>query len=641
MIVELGHFALILALLLSVTQAFFGLTGAHKNHGAWMSVSRSAAGGQFFFTAVAFAALAYAFLTDNFSVHYVALNSNTELPAIYKFAAVWGAHEGSLLLWSLVLAGWGLAVALFSGKLPAAFSSRVVGIMGLLSSGFFLFMLLTSNPFTRLIPAPLQGRDLNPVLQDPGLAIHPPLLYIGYIGFAVAFAFAVAALIGGELDKRWARWVRPWTTLAWSFLTIGITIGSFWAYYELGWGGWWFWDPVENASFMPWLAGTALIHSLAVTEKRGAFISWTVLLAIAAFSLSLLGTFLVRSGVLISVHAFASDPDRGLFILMLLGVFVGGALSLYAWRAPKLPIGEGFKPFSRETFLLVNNVLLIVAAGAVLLGTLYPLFLDVLGLGRLSVGPPYFNAVFVPLILLLLLALGVGPYLRWKKDTPAPVFKRLRWPAVAALLLAVLVLVITDTALGLAGFAGLLLAAWVLLSAPLELIGRWRQGSSWPLGITGMTIAHIGAGLLVLGVTVVSVFGEERDTVLQPGESVMFAGYEFVFDDLREVQGPNYQATEGRLLVYNEEGELVSTLLPEKRQYLSQEAALTEAGIDAGLFFDLYVALGQPVGENKWSIRLQYKPMVRFIWLGGLVIALGGLLAALDKRYRRPMRGKN
>lgn len=634
MIPELGQFALILALLLAAVQACYGLLGAVRNDVVWMSVARPAAWGQFCFTLLAFVLLASAFLNNDFSVLYVAQNSNSQLPVPYKIAAVWGAHEGSLLLWSLMLAGWTLAVALFSRNLPERFASRVLGVLGVVSSGFFLFTLLTSNPFTRLIPGALEGRDLNPILQDPALAIHPPLLYTGYVGFAVAFAFAVAALLDPTFDRRWTRWARPWTTAAWLFLTVGITIGSWWAYYELGWGGWWFWDPVENASFMPWLVGTALIHSLAVTEQRGAFLPWTLLLAIATFSLSLLGTFLVRSGVLISVHAFAADPARGMFILLCLALFVGGALALYAIRAPHLPKGEGFMPFSRETFLLLNNILLTVAAAAILLGTLYPLFLDALELGKISVGPPYFNTVFVPLMLVLLLAIGMGPYVNWKRDKPAKLMQRLRPWAGGAMLLAALLLVLSNAALGLAAVAGALFGCWALLAALRTLWQRWRARSSLPLRVLGMTLAHAGIGLLALGITVVSVSGGERDVALKPGEQTTLAGYTFIFQGVSESDGPNYKAMQGTVTVMHN-GEQVSVLHPQKRTYLIQTMPMTEAGIDAGLWRDLYVALGEPVGEGAWSLRVQVKPMVRFIWLGGLVMALGGLLALLDRRYRR------
>lgn len=635
MIPELGHFALILALILALVQAFYGLAGAGRNDPVWLAVVRPAAWGQFAFTGVAFLALSQAFWVNDFSVLYVAENSNSALPEPYRLAAVWGAHEGSLLLWSLILGAWTCAVAFFSRSLPVAFASRVLGILGLISIGFFLFMLLTSNPFERLMPAAPDGRDLNPLLQDPGLIIHPPMLYIGYVGFSVAFAFAVAALLGGDLHPQWARWARPWTTVAWLFLTVGIALGSWWAYYELGWGGWWFWDPVENASFMPWLVGTALIHSLAVTEKRGAFISWTVLLAIAAFSLSLLGTFLVRSGVLVSVHAFATDPARGTFILLFLALVIGGALALYAWRAPQLPAGGGFKAFSRETFLLINNILLMVAAGAVLLGTLYPLFLDALDMGKISVGPPYFNAVFVPFMLILAACLGIGPYVRWKKDQPLNTARRLRGAAVAAVVLAIGITVIAGGVGMASAVAGIAAGCWALATALLEPLSRWRRGASMPLAILGMSAAHCGVGLVVLGVTVVTVFGIQRDIPMRTGEQVEVAGYQFEFLGTRSAEGANYSAVEGAFRV-TQGGDAVTVLFPQKRTYRVQTSPMTEAAIDAGLFRDLYVALGDPVGENTWSVRLQYKPMVRFIWLGALVMALGGVLAAVDRRYRRP-----
>src|SRR5579859_7239835 len=637
MIPELGHLALILALCLAAAQACFGILGAQRNDLVWMTVTRPAAYAQSVFVLLAFAALAYAFLTSDFSVSYVAENSNTLLPWPYRFTAVWGAHEGSLLLWVAVLGIWTLAVARLSRHLPLEFVSRVLGVLGLVSLGFLLFMLTTSDPFTRLLPAADQGRDLNPILQDPAMAIHPPMLYTGYVGFSVAFAFAVAALLGGRMDSVWARWSRPWTLTAWLFLSFGITLGSWWSYYELGWGGWWFWDPVENASFMPWLVGTALVHSLAVTEKRGAFKSWTALLAIAAFSLSLLGTFLVRSGVLVSVHSFASDPRRGIFILAMLGLFVGAALTLYAWRAPTLTRGGGFQPYSRETLLLLNNIFLVVAAASVLLGTLYPLVMDALGLGRLSVGPPYFNAVFIPVMLPFLVLIGIGPYVRWKHGDPRATVRSVKIAAALALLAAILAVLLAGAERGLMLTAGVMLAMWAAASALVEPLSRLRQRQqgrhvALPRAVLGMSLAHIGAGSLVLGITVTSLLGVEQDQVLSPGDSTTVAGYRFDFEGVAKVDGPNYQADQGRFTV-TKDGEAVTFMLPEKRRFTTTET--TEAAIDPGLMRDLYVALGNPLDNGSWSVRIEYKPLVRFIWLGGILMMLGGILAASDRRYRR------
>ncbi len=636
MIPELGNFCLILALTLCLVQAWHGLYGAWREDAVLMQVGRIAVGGQFFLTVVAFGCLVWSFMINDFSVAYVANNSNSALPAVYRFAAVWGAHEGSLLLWITVLSGWTMAVLVFSDALERRFSSRVLGVMGLVSIGFLLFTLLTSNPFERMFPPAMDGRDLNPILQDPGLAIHPPMLYMGYVGFSVAFAFAVAAMLEGRLDKAWARWTRRWTTVAWLFLTLGIALGSWWAYYELGWGGWWFWDPVENASFMPWLVGTALIHSLAVTEKRGAFPGWTLFLAIAAFSLSLLGTFLVRSGVLVSVHAFASDPARGVFILLFLAVVIGSALALYAWRAPQLAAGSAFKPFARETFLLLNNLLLVVAAALILVGTLYPLLLDALGLGKISVGEPYFAAVFLVPMLPLILLLAVGPYVKWQSDRFGAIRHKLVWP-LAGGIIAMLVL-----GLGVYGatsvltFVGLFAAFWIIVAALAEpVVQMWRKRSLsvLPRSVMGMTLAHVGVGVFVLGVTVTSSFSVERDLSMRPGDSVEVAGYQFTYEGLQNKDGPNYRATEAEVSLFRN-GKQIETLHPQKRIYRVQTMPMTEAAIDAGLRRDIFVALGDPLGGNTWSMRLQYKPLIRLIWLGTILMALGGLLAASDKRYR-------
>ena len=647
MIPELGHFALILALALAVTQAIFPLWGSFNGRRAWMELARPLAVGQLTFLFLAFACLMQAFLTSDFSVVYVATNSNSLLPDLYKMSAVWGAHEGSLLLWALLLAGWGAAVALFSRNLPLPMIARVIAVQAMVAIGFLLFMLLTSNPFERIFPVPLEGRDLNPLLQDFGLAIHPPMLYMGYVGFSVAFAFAIAALIGGKLDAAWARWSRPWTTVAWVFLTIGIALGSWWAYYELGWGGWWFWDPVENASFMPWLVGTALIHSLAVTEKRGAFKSWTVLLAIAAFSLSLLGTFLVRSGVLTSVHAFATDPARGTFILAFLVIVIGGSLALYAWRAPAISAGGRFDLISRESFLLLNNLLLAALAALVLFGTLAPLIYEAAGWGKISVGFPWFNMMFVALSPLLVLAMGIGPLTRWKHDDAGRLL-RLLWLALAVSLV---IGVVTATGLILPGNfhvgLGLGLTAWLVITHLIALGERLTQrglrgfttdlggqGRSW----YGMWLAHVGIAVSIVGVTMVTSFGIETDVRMSPGAVHETAGYRFQFNGVTTIVGPNYQARRGEFRIFRGDRQ-IAVLQPEKRAYVAGGMPMTEAGIDPGLLRDLYVSLGEPVGDQgDWAVRLYYKPYVRWIWLGGILMAVGGLLAVSDRRYRTARR---
>ncbi|MEG5265803.1 heme lyase CcmF/NrfE family subunit [Pseudomonas sp. JDS28PS106] len=639
MIPELGHLAMILALCFAVVQASVPLIGAWRGDRLWMSLARPAAWGQFAFLAFAFACLTQAFMTDDFSVAYVAENSYSALPWYYKFSAVWGAHEGSLLLWALILGGWTFAVSIFSRQLPQTMLARVLAVMGMISVGFMSFLILTSNPFSRILPqVPANGRDLNPLLQDIGLIVHPPMLYMGYVGFSVAFAFAIAALLGGRLDAAWARWSRPWTIVAWAFLGIGITLGSWWAYYELGWGGWWFWDPVENASFMPWLVGTALIHSLAVTEKRGVFKSWTVLLAIAAFSLSLLGTFLVRSGVLTSVHAFASDPARGVFILAFLLVVVGGSLTLFAVRAPVVKSQTGFGLWSRETLLLGNNLLLVVAASMILLGTLYPLVLDALSGAKMSVGPPYFNALFVPLMALLMVVMAVGVLVRWK-DTPIKWLLGMLTPVLlgSAALAVLMGLLMGD--FNWAVLATVMLAAWVLLAGVRDLLDKTRHKGLFKgmRGLSrsywGMQLAHIGIAVCALGVVLSSQYSAERDLRLAPGESTELGGYQFVFEGARHYQGPNFTSDRGTIRVLRD-GEVSSVLHPEKRLYSVQQSMMTEAGIDAGFARDLYVALGEPLGEGAWAVRIHVKPFVRWIWLGGLLTGLGGALAALDRRYR-------
>ncbi len=640
MIPEIGQFALVIALVLALTQATIPMIGAARGNRSWMAVAVPAGQAQFIFVAIAFCCLGYSFITSDFSVLNVATNSNSQLPLHYRLAATWGSHEGSLLLWALMLGLWTVAVTLFSRHLPEDMLARVLSIMGVISTGFLLFMLLTSNPFDRLIPAAADGRDLNPLLQDPAMVIHPPMLYMGYVGFSVAFAFALSALISGRLDATWARWSRPWTTVAWMFLTCGIALGSWWAYYELGWGGWWFWDPVENASFMPWLVGTALIHSLAVTEKRGGFKSWTVLLAIAAFSLSLLGTFLVRSGVLTSVHAFATDPKRGIFILAFLTFVIGGSLVLYAWRAKQVGLGGKFEIVSRESFLLANNVLLSVAAGSVLLGTLYPLIIDALGMGKLSVGPPYFNTVFAALMVPAVFLMGVGPIARWRKASLPELAVRLRWAFLASAVTALILPFVLGQWKLLASL-GLLLAIWIVASAALNLRDRIKSTSGQlPLirklrvqsrSYYGMQLAHIGVAVFIVGVTLVTAYQAEKDVRMEPGDTVNVAGYDFRLVGVRDIAGPNYRAARGEIEI-SRNGVPIRTMYPEKRAYNSGNA-MTETAIDTGVFRDLYISLGEPIGGNAWSVRVHYKPFVTWIWGGALLMAIGGGLAVSDRRY--------
>jgi len=643
MIPELGQLALILALCMALTQGILPILGAHYGIAPWIALAKPAARAQFLFMAVSYGCLTWAFLTHDFSVLYVASNSNTALPTMYLISGVWGAHEGSLLLWALTLSIWSAAVTLFSRSVPEAMIARVLGVMGLVSVGFLLFMLLTSNPFDRLPNPPMEGRDLNPLLQDPGLAFHPPLLYMGYVGFSVAFAFAIAAMLGGTLDAAWARWSRPWTNIAWVFLTLGIVLGSWWAYYELGWGGWWFWDPVENASFMPWLVGTALIHSLAVTEKRGAFKAWTVLLAIFAFSLSLLGTFLVRSGVLTSVHSFASDPKRGVFILMFLGVVIGGSLLLYSWRASQIRSTVQFDLVSRETGLLLNNLVLVVTASAILLGTLYPLIMDALGVGKISVGPPYFNAVFIPLATPLAILVGIGALSRWKQESALNLWQKLRIPLAASAVFG-LAAPLMAPHYSLEAALGLGLGAWVLITAYMWLDQRaGGRGIAYAIANTsrgnwGMLVGHTGIAVFAVGVALVSIYSSEKDIRLEVGESYNLGGYDFQFKGAKHIKGPNYDGDRG-LVEVAKDGEPVAVMEPEKRIYHTSSMPMTEAGIDAGLFRDLFVALGEPLGDSgAWSLRIYHKPFVRWIWLGGLIMALGGLLGASDSRYFRLVR---
>ena len=640
MIPEIGQFALILALVLALTQATLPLIGAARGIPQFVSLARPAAQAQFLFVATAFCCLAYSFITNDFSVLNVATNSNSQLPLHYRLAATWGSHEGSLLLWTFMLTIWMVAVTLFSRHLPDEIVARVLSVMAVISTGFLLFMLLTSNPFDRLFPVPPDGRDLNPLLQDPAMVAHPPMLYMGYVGFSVAFAFAISALIGGKLDATWARWSRPWTTVAWMFLTCGIALGSFWAYYELGWGGWWFWDPVENASFMPWLVGTALIHSLAVTEKRGGFKSWTVLLAITAFSLSLLGTFLVRSGVLTSVHAFATDPKRGIFILAFLTLVIGGSLSLYAWRAKQVGLGSKFDLLSRESLLLTNNVLLIVAAGSVLLGTLYPLLVDALNLGKLSVGPPYFNTVFVPLMAPAAFLIGVGPIARWKQAKIPELAVRLRWAFALSFVMAlVLPLVIGGWKWRVS--LGLLLVFWIAATVAQNFVSRLRpsEGSGFftKLRTTsrsyyGMQLAHLGVAVFIAGVTVVTSYQTEKDVKMSVGDTVTVGGYDFRLRNLAQLQGPNYQAVRADIEV-TKNGAPVAMMHPEKRAFTTAQSVTSETAIDRSIFRDLYVALGDQLDNQAWTVRVYHKPLVNWIWGGALLMALGGAFAVSDRRY--------
>ncbi len=646
MIPELGHFALILAALVALILGTLPLLGAHRNRMAWVAVARPAASALALLLTFSFACLVQAFVTSDFSVVYVAQHSNSLLPIQYRVAAVWGGHEGSLLLWMLFLTWWAFGVAMLSRQLPETMVARVLGTLGLVAFGFLLFILITSNPFERLLPAAAEGRDLNPLLQDPGLVIHPPLLYMGYVGFSVAFAFAIAALLSGQLDAAWARWSRPWTMAAWCFLTLGIAMGSWWAYYELGWGGWWFWDPVENASFMPWLVGTALIHSLAVTEKRGSFKNWTVLLAISAFSLSLLGTFLVRSGVLTSVHAFATDPRRGIFILIFLVAVIGTSLALFAWRAPKVGLGGRFALVSRESLLLTNNVLLVVACATVLLGTLYPLLIDALGVGKISVGPPYFNAVFVPVMAPVLFLMGVAPFARWKEASIREISRTVRWAMLASAVVAIVLPLVYGRWAALTAL-GILFAAWIALTTLLhfaERVQQTRAGQSFlgtalkqPRSFVGMCVAHFGIAVFVVGVTMVSSFQEEKDVKMGPGETTLVAGYSFTFNGVKTVQGPNYVAAQGDFdLAVN--GRFMRKMTPEKRNYASSGMPMTEASIDAGFLRDVYVSLGEPIDrdrpEAEWAVRVYYKPFVDWIWGGCILMACGGLMAMLDRRYR-------
>jgi cytochrome c-type biogenesis protein CcmF len=631
LIAEVAHFALILAFCVAVSQALVPLLGVARGNGAWMAYGRIAAGLQAMLVAVSFFGLMWCFHRNDFSVLYVASHSNSALPTAYRLTAVWGGHEGSILLWLLVLGLWSAAVALFSRALPLTVVARVLAVMGAVAAGLMAFVLLTSNPFVRLLPPAPDGRDLNPLLQDPGMVVHPPLLYMGYVGFAVVFAFAVAALLEGRFDAAWARWTRPWTLAAWCFLTLGIAVGSYWAYYELGWGGWWFWDPVENASFLPWLVGTALLHSLAVSDRRGELKAWTLLLGILAFALSLLGTFMVRSGVLTSVHAFATDPKRGVFILALLAVVTATAMVLFAWRAPLLASGRRLTLLSREGLLLVGNVLLLVAAASVLLGTLYPLLLDALGLGKISVGPPYFEAVFAPLMVPVLLLAGIGAAARWQRLPLARLARGLRWPLLAALpVLGLPALLGPWQPLAALGF---FVAAWLMLACLGQVLGLVRQGRRPSLSTAGMLLAHGGLAVFLFGVTAVKSYESGEELRMAVGDSYTLAGHRFRLTALDEIRGPNYLSTRADIEVSRDDR--VWHLHPEKRYYTVQQMPMTESAIDSSLARDLYVALGEPLDERTWAVRIQAKPFVVWIWLGCLVMALGGVTASLDRRYRR------
>jgi len=634
---EIGQILLILALLASLLQSVLPLLGAHRKNAALIATARPAALLQLTMVLGAFVVLTLAFVRQDFSLRYVAENSNSLLPMIYRYSAVWGAHEGSLLLWALVLALWTAAVAECSRKLPADVVARVLAVMGMISVGFLAFLLFTSNPFDRLLPAPPEGHDLNPLLQDPGLILHPPILYVGYVGFAVPFAFAIAALLDGRIDVRWLRWTRPWTNVAWGFLTLGIALGSWWAYYELGWGGWWFWDPVENASFMPWLVGAALIHSQAATEKRGVFIGWTLLLAIAAFALSLLGAFLVRSGVLTSVHSFAADPARGMFILAFLAIVIGGSLLLYVLRAPTVggnsDPSRGFTLNSRESLLLANNLLLSCACAMVLLGTLYPLLADALDLGKISVGPPYFGTLFLLLMTPLVALVPLGPLTRWQREQGMrPLALLAPWLGLALLLGVVAWFMAPQGKLKAA--AGIAAAAWVGLGTLYFLWTRLRNSGRINAETLGMLVAHLGIAVFLVGALLVEALNVQHEVALAPGSSVEAGGYRFTLEGVDAINGPNYHSDRGHVRV-SRDGRSIALLHPEKRMYASGGMPMTEAGIHPALGGDLYVALGESLGDGAWAVRVQIKPFVRWIWLGAALMALGGFVTAADRRFRR------
>ena len=632
MIGELGQVTLILALLIAICLSILPLIGAWNNNERLIATAPSLTIGLFVFAALAFGLLAWAFLVNDFTIRYVAANSNLLLPWYYRISAIWGGHEGSLLLWLLMLTGWMLAVVLLSGSLPRAFRARVLAVMGMVCVGFLMFTAFTSNPFDRLLPGTPDGNDLNPLLQDPGMIFHPPLLYMGYVGFSVAFAFAVAGLLGGRVERDWVRWAKPWTLSAWAFLTGGIALGSWWAYYELGWGGWWFWDPVENASFMPWLVGTALIHSQAVTEKRGAFPAWTVLLSIAAFSLSLLGTFLVRSGVLTSVHAFANDPERGLFILAFLGVVVGGSLLLYALRAPRIATGEGFNVVSRESALLLNNIFFVVSAAMVLIGTIYPILIDFMGWGQVSVGPPYFGAMFILLMTPIVLLLPLGPMSRWQNDELMRTLRPLLWAAVAAIVGALVITALLGS-WNLRAIAGWIGGLWLMAGSAAYVMRQRRQSRGrMTRGQWGMSLAHFGVGVFVIGVAMVESTTFEKDLRMEPGQEVQAAGLTFRLNEVVTVKGPNWAADEARLTVLKN-GEERHLMTPQKRRYYRSGQVMSQIELRPGFTRDLYVALGEPIGGGAWSMRIHIKPFIRWIWGGALLMLIGALISATDRRY--------
>lgn len=634
MIIELAHFALILALVLSFFGGILPLWGSFKAQTAWLNLSFSATLSVAALVSLSFLILGYAFASNDFSVLYVVNNSGRDLPLFYKLAAIWGGHEGSLLLWILLLTLWSTAFVFFSKKLPFLFRARVLSILLILSFGFLLFILATSNPFERVLPMPLNGRDLNPLLQDIGMIIHPPLLYMGYVGFAIAFAFALSALISGELNTAWAKNSRPWTLIAWIFLSLGIAVGAWWAYFELGWGGWWFWDPVENASLMPWIIGTALLHSLSVTEKRGSFKNWSVLLAISAFSLSLLGTFLVRSGVLTSVHAFATDPRRGIFILIFLALVIGISLFLFAYRAPKVGLGARFSFLSRESFLLQGNILLVIAASVVLLGTLYPLIIDAFNLGKISVGPPYFNAVFVPIALPIFLLMAISPFLRWRQS--CLFFKKHIAPFLLAIFSAALLLAYFESFLFLP-FVALLLSFWIIFSALFQLSERFIKTAHLSFSFLGMHIAHIGVAIFVIGVCIVSNFSFEKNLVLTVENRTEIADFSVVFENLSRHQGPNYSSAKGTFLL-EKNGTTLAKLYPEKRTYTTSMMPMTESAVDSTFWRDIYIALAEPVEmenpQSAWVVRLYYKPFMAWLWLGAFLMALGGFIAFIGQNKK-------
>ncbi|MDY0885900.1 heme lyase CcmF/NrfE family subunit [Dongia soli] len=642
MITELGHYALVLALVLALAQSVIPLVGAQRNLRPWMALAQPAAVGQFFLLGLSFLALVHAYVVSDFSVAAVYENSHSAQPLIYKVAAAWGNHEGSLLLWVLILGFFGALVAAFGNNLPLRLKSRVLAVQAMISTGFLVFMLLTSNPFARLGQAPLEGRQLNPMLQDPGLAFHPPMLYLGYVGLSMSFSFAIAALLEGSVDAAWARWVRPWTLLSWTTLTCGIVLGSRWAYYELGWGGWWYWDPVENASFMPWLIATALLHSAIVVEKRDSLKAWTILLAILGFAFSMLGTFLVRSGVITSVHAFAQDPARGIFILALLAIAIGGSLSLFAWRAPILKPGGFFAPISREGSLVLNNLLLAVLAATVLFGTLAPLILNVMNLGTISVGPPYFQTVFVPIAMPLVLIAAIGPFLGWKRGDLPGALQRLAAAGIAAAIAIGFAWYMADGASFMA-LAGMALAAWLFIGTLIEWAGRVKLGgslgASWsrairlPRSAYGMTLAHAGLAVAIVGMTGSIAWKQEKVAVLHVGQSIEVGDTSYRLDDIRKVTVDNYLADRATI-VASQNGQLLALLTPERRQYLVPSPPTTESAIHSNFARDVYVVVGEPDGQGGWTVRIYVEPLVLWIWLGGGLMALGGVVSLTDRRYR-------